>query len=52
MEKKEVGEKGYNFLIDKNVHNVFMNEDDLGSCLVKALFSKPEEKLSSLRDEF
>jgi len=52
--KKEVGEKGYKFFTENYIHDVFVKEDDRGSCFVKALCFRPEpkEKRSFTRSEY
>ena len=35
--EKEVGEKGYKFFTENYIQNVFVREDDRGSCFVNAL---------------
>lgn len=42
--KKEVGEKGYKFFTENYIHNVFVREDDRGSCFVKALCFRSQRK--------
>ena len=42
--KKEVGEKGYKFFTENYIHNVFVREDDRGSCLIKALCFRSQRK--------
>lgn len=43
--KKEVGEKGYKFFTENYIHNVFVKEDDPGSCfLIKALCFRSQRK--------
>ena len=42
--KKEVGEKGYKFFTENYIHDVFVKEDDRGSCFVKALCFQSQRK--------
>jgi len=49
--KKEVGEKGYKFFAENYIHNVFVKEDDRGSCFVKALCFRSSTR-SSTRSKY
>ena len=50
--KKEVGQKGYKFFTENHIHNVFVKEDDHGSCFIKALcFRGQGKKLAKLHTQ-